>query len=279
MYTLEIRYSTHPDHAKTFTTEDIRKHYLIEELFVPGEIKLVYSMEERAITGGITPIEESISLKGNDQMKAEYFLERREVGIFNVGGTGSITVDGETYAMENKDCLYIGLGKQELLFSSESAARPAKFYLYSAPAHKEYPTQHVAFKDIEGDRLGALETANDRVIRRMIHKEGIQSCQVVMGMTQLSTGSVWNSMPTHTHDRRSEVYLYIDLDENARMFHMMGEPTQTRHIVMKNEEAVISPPWSIHCGSATSNYTFIWAMAGDNKTYNDMDQVAMDQLR
>jgi 4-deoxy-L-threo-5-hexosulose-uronate ketol-isomerase len=279
MYTLEIRYSTHPDHAKTFTTEDIRKHYLIEELFVPGEIKLVYSMEERAITGGITPIEESISLKGNDQMKAEYFLERREVGIFNVGGTGSITVDGETYAMENKDCLYIGLGKQELLFSSESAACPAKFYLYSAPAHKEYPTQHVAFKDIEGDRLGALETANDRVIRRMIHKEGIQSCQVVMGMTQLSTGSVWNSMPTHTHDRRSEVYLYIDLDENARMFHMMGEPTQTRRIVMKNEEAVISPPWSIHCGSATSNYTFIWAMAGDNKTYNDMDQVTMEELR
>lgn len=279
MHTLEIRYSTHPDHAKTFTTEDIRKHYLIEELFVPGETKLVYSMEERAVIGGITPIEESISLKGNDQMKAEYFLERREVGIFNVGGTGSITVDGETYAMENKDCLYIGLGKRELLFSSESQASPAKFYLYSAPAHKEYPTQHVAFKDIEGDRLGALETANDRVIRRMIHKEGIQSCQVVMGMTQLSTGSVWNSMPTHTHDRRSEVYLYIDLDENARMFHMMGEPTQTRHIVMKNEEAVISPPWSIHCGAATSNYTFIWAMAGDNKTYNDMDQVTMDELR
>jgi 4-deoxy-L-threo-5-hexosulose-uronate ketol-isomerase len=279
MYTLDIRYSTHPDHAKTFTTEDIRKHYLIEELFVPGETKLVYTMEERAIVGGITPIEEGISLKGNDQMKAEYFLERREVGIFNVGGAGSITVDGETYTMENKDCLYIGLGKRELLFSSESAASPAKFYLYSAPAHKEYPTQHVAFKDIEGDRLGALETANDRVIRRMIHKEGIQSCQVVMGMTQLSTGSVWNSMPTHTHDRRSEVYLYIDLDENARMFHMMGEPTQTRHIVMKNEEAVISPPWSIHCGAATSNYTFIWAMAGDNKTYNDMDQVTMDELR
>ncbi|MFB3163915.1 5-dehydro-4-deoxy-D-glucuronate isomerase [Neobacillus sp. 179-J 1A1 HS] len=276
---MDIRYSTHPDHAKTFTTEDIRKHYLIEELFVPGETKLVYTMEERAIVGGITPIEESISLKGNDQMKAEYFLERREVGIFNVGGAGSITVDGETYAMENKDCLYIGLGRRELLFSSEFAASPAKFYLYSAPAHKEYPTQHVAFKDIEGDRLGALETANDRVIRRMIHKEGIQSCQVVMGMTQLSTGSVWNSMPTHTHDRRSEVYLYIDLDENARMFHMMGEPTQTRHIVMKNEEAVISPPWSIHCGAATSNYTFIWAMAGDNKTYNDMDQVTMDELR
>ena len=276
---VETRYSTHPDHAKTFTTEELRKHYLIEELFVPGEIKLVYTMEDRAIVGGITPMEETISLKGYDQIKADYFLERREVGIFNVGGSGKITVDGVTYEMDNKDCLYVGLGKKELLFTSESTVSPAKFYLFSAPAHKEYPVQHVAFKDIEGDRLGSLESANDRVIRRMIHNEGIQSCQVVMGLTQLNTGSVWNSMPTHTHDRRMEVYLYIDLDENARMFHMMGEPTETRHLVMKNEQAVISPPWSIHCGSATSNYTFIWAMAGENKTYNDMDQVTMDQLR
>lgn len=276
---MEIRYSTHPDHAKTFTTEELRKHYLVEELFVPNEIKLTYSMEDRTIIGGITPTQEVISLKGYDEIKADYFLERREVGIFNVGGKGIITVDGEQYDMENKDCLYIGLGKKELLFSSESAENPAKYYLYSAPAHKEYPTQHVAFKDIEGDRLGSLENANDRVIRRMIHLEGIQSCQVVMGMTQLNTGSVWNSMPTHTHNRRSEVYLYIDLDENARMFHFMGEPTETRHLVMKNEQAVISPPWSIHCGSATSNYTFIWAMAGENKTYTDMDAAPMDVLR
>lgn len=276
---MEIRYSTHPEHAKTFTTDEMRKHYLIAELFVPGEIKLVYSMDDRTIIGGITPISEMISLEGYDQIKAAYFLERREVGIFNVGGAGKVTVDGEIYELENKDCLYVGLGKKELLFSSEATENPAKYYLFSAPAHKEYPTQKVAFKDIEGDRLGSLENANDRVIRRMIHNEGIQSCQVVMGMTQLNTGSVWNSMPTHTHDRRMEVYLYIDLDENARMFHMMGEPTETRHIVMKNEQAVISPPWSIHCGTATSNYTFIWAMAGENKTYNDMDQVAMDQLR
>ncbi len=276
---MEIRYSTHPDHAKMFTTEELRKHYLVEELFVPGEIKLTCTMEERAIIGGITPVSEAISLKGYDEIKSTYFLERREVGIFNVGGTGTITVDGEQYVMENKDCLYIGLGKQELLFASESVENPAKYYLYSAPAHKEYPTQHVAFKDIEGERLGTVENANDRVIRRMIHLEGIQSCQVVMGLTQLNAGSVWNSMPTHTHNRRSEVYLYIDLDENARMFHLMGEPTETRHLVMKNEQAVISPPWSIHCGSATSNYTFIWAMAGENKTYNDMDAVTMDQLR
>ncbi|TWD97548.1 4-deoxy-L-threo-5-hexulose uronate isomerase [Neobacillus bataviensis] len=276
---METRYSTHPDQIKTFTTEDIRKHYLIEELFVPGEIKLVYTMEDRAIVGGITPIGEAISLKGYDEIKADYFLERREVGIFNVGGSGTIIVDGEPFAMENKDCLYVGLGKKELLFRSESSESPAKYYLFSAPAHKEYPTQHVAFKDIEGERLGSLESANDRVIRRMIHNEGIQSCQVVMGMTQLNTGSVWNSMPTHTHSRRTEVYLYIDLDEKARMFHMMGDPAETRHIVMGNEQAVISPPWSIHCGSATSNYTFIWAMAGENKTYNDMDAVTMDQIR
>ncbi|WP_148630662.1 5-dehydro-4-deoxy-D-glucuronate isomerase [Bacillus sp. E214] len=276
---MEIRYSTHPDQAKTFTTEDIRKHYLIEELFVPGEIKLVNTMEDRAIVGGITPLNDSISLEGYDEIKADYFLERREVGIFNVGGSGKITVDGEVYEMANKDCLYVGLGKRELIFTSNQSDQPAKYYLFSAPAHKEYPTQHVAFNDIEGDRLGSVENANDRVIRRMIHNEGIQSCQVVMGMTQLNTGSVWNSMPTHTHNRRMEVYLYIDLDENARMFHLMGEPTETRHIVMKNEQAVISPPWSIHCGSATSNYTFIWAMAGENKTYNDMDAVSIDELR
>lgn len=276
---MEIRYSTHPDQAKTFTTEEIRRHYLIEQLFVPGEIKLVYSMEDRIIIGGITPVNKKLALEGYDEIKADYFLERREIGIFNVGEAGCVTVDGEQVEMENKDCLYVGLGKRELLFSSRSAQAPAKFYLFSAPAHKAYPMQKVSFKEVEGQRLGSPEQANDRVIRRMIHQDGIQSCQIVMGITQLNRGSVWNSMPTHTHSRRTEVYLYIDLDENARMFHLMGEPTETRHIVMKNEQAVISPPWSIHCGSATSNYTFIWGMAGENKTYDDMDQVRMDQLR
>jgi 4-deoxy-L-threo-5-hexosulose-uronate ketol-isomerase len=276
---MEIRYSTHPEHAKTFTTEQIREHYLIEALFEAGEIKLVYSMEDRAIVGGISPLEDGIALKGYDEIKADYFLERREVGIFNVGGYGKIKVDGETYEMKTKDCLYVGMGKKELLFESNSAANPAKFYLFSAPAHKEYPTQQVAFNDIEGDRMGSNVNANDRVIKRMIHEEGIQSCQIAMGMTKLHTGSVWNSMPTHTHNRRMEVYLYFDLDEQDRMFHMMGEPDQTRHIVMKNEQAVISPPWSIHCGAATGSYTFIWAMAGENKTYRDMDAVSMNELR
>ncbi|UAL52226.1 5-dehydro-4-deoxy-D-glucuronate isomerase [Bacillus sp. CMF21] len=276
---MEIRYSTHPEHAKTFTTEQIREHYLIEALFEAGEIKLVYSMEDRAIVGGISPLEDVIALKGYDEIKADYFLERREVGIFNVGGSGKIKVDGDTYEMKTKDCLYVGMGKKELLFESDSAANPAKFYLFSAPAHKEYPTQQVAFNDIEGDRMGSNVNANDRVIKRMIHEEGIQSCQIAMGMTKLHAGSVWNSMPTHTHNRRMEVYLYFDLDEQDRMFHMMGEPDQTRHIVMKNEEAVISPPWSIHCGVATGSYTFIWAMAGENKTYRDMDAVSMNELR
>ncbi|WHZ57760.1 5-dehydro-4-deoxy-D-glucuronate isomerase [Metabacillus hrfriensis] len=276
---MEIRYSTHPEHAKTFTTEQIREHYLIEALFEAGEIKLVYSMEDRAIVGGISPLEDVIALKGYDEIKADYFLERREVGIFNVGGSGKIKVDGDTYEMKTKDCLYVGMGKKELLFESDSAANPAKFYLFSAPAHKEYPTQQVAFNNIEGDRMGSNVNANDRVIKRMIHEEGIQSCQIAMGMTKLHAGSVWNSMPTHTHNRRMEVYLYFDLDEQDRMFHMMGEPDQTRHIVMKNEEAVISPPWSIHCGVATGSYTFIWAMAGENKTYRDMDAVSMNELR
>ncbi|MFY0761277.1 5-dehydro-4-deoxy-D-glucuronate isomerase [Metabacillus dongyingensis] len=276
---MEIRYSTHPEHAKTFTTEQIREHYLIESLFEAGEIKLVYSMEDRAIVGGISPLEDVIALKGYDEIKADYFLERREAGIFNVGGSGKIKVDGEIYEMKTKDCLYVGMGKKELLFESDSAANPAKFYLFSAPAHKEYPTQQVAFNDIEGDRMGSNVNANDRVIKRMIHEEGIQSCQIAMGMTKLHAGSVWNSMPTHTHNRRMEVYLYFDLDEQDRMFHMMGEPDQTRHIVMKNEEAVISPPWSIHCGVATGSYTFIWAMAGENKTYRDMDAVSMNELR
>ncbi|MFD1177652.1 5-dehydro-4-deoxy-D-glucuronate isomerase [Paenibacillus puldeungensis] len=276
---MEIRYSVHPEHAKAMTTEQIRQHFLIQDLFIPGQTKLVYSMEDRVIMGGITPVAEAISLEGNDQIKAEYFLERREVGIFNVGGSGKVSVDGESYAMENKDCLYIGLGKKELLFTSDSPEKPAKFYLFSAAAHQEYPTQHVSFSSITGDRLGSLESSNDRIIRRMIHKDGIQSCQVVMGLTQLNPGSVWNTMPPHTHDRRMEAYLYIDLDENARMFHMMGEPTESRHLVMNNEEAVISPPWSIHCGAATGSYAFIWAMAGENKVYSDMDPVAMDQLK
>ncbi|MBU9711634.1 5-dehydro-4-deoxy-D-glucuronate isomerase [Evansella tamaricis] len=276
---MEKRYSTHPDHVKTFNTEQLRQHFLIEKLFINGETKLVYSMEDRTIVGGVTPTTDAIVLEENDELKADYFLERREVGIINVGNSGKVTVDGQEYKMKKKDCLYVGKGQKNLVFSSDSASEPAKYYLFSAPAHKEYPVQKVSLNDFEGDQLGSPESANERVLTRMIHDNGIQSCQIVMGMTQLKPGSVWNSMPTHTHDRRMEVYLYIDLDENARMFHMMGQPNETRHLVMKNEQAVISPPWSIHCGSATSNYTFVWAMAGENKQFTDMDHVKMEELR
>lgn len=276
---MEKRYATHPDHAKTFDTEELRQHYLIEELFVLGETKLVYSMEDRTVIGGVTPTEKAIPLEADEELKADYFLERRELGIINVGNSGKVVIDGQAYLMDSKDCLYVGKGNKELLFSSDVASEPAKFYLFSAPAHKEYPIQKVSFNSIEGDQLGTNEGANERVLRRMIHDNGIKSCQIVMGMTQLKSGSVWNSMPTHTHDRRMEAYLYIDLDENARMIHLMGQPSNTRHLVMKNEQAVISPPWSIHCGAATSNYTFVWAMAGENKQFTDMDHVQMDKLR
>lgn len=276
---MDKRYSTHPEHAKTFTTEELREHYLIQDLFVADEVRACYSLEDRLITGGILPVNGPVELKGYDEIKADYFLERREIGIFNVGGPGSIRVDGETYPMVLKDCLYVGLGSKELIFESDSASNPAKFYFVSANAHKTYPIQKLAFSEVPADDLGSQETANSRVLRKYIHEDGIQSCQLCMGMTALNAGSVWNSMPTHVHDRRTEVYFYFEMAEQVRMFHMMGEPTQTRHIVMKNEEAVISPPWSIHCGSATGNYTFIWAMAGENYTYKDMDAVAMDELR
>ncbi|WP_214699743.1 MULTISPECIES: 5-dehydro-4-deoxy-D-glucuronate isomerase [unclassified Exiguobacterium] len=276
---METRYSTHPTQATKFSTEELRSNYLVEDLFVLGEIKLVYSMEDRIIVGGITPENEPLFLKGDEHIKATYFLERREVGIFNVGGKGKVTVDDDFYDMENKDCLYVGLGKKKLSFESESSENPAKYYVFSAPAHKEYPVQHVSFSAIEGDRLGSAENANKRVIRRFIHAEGIQSCQIVMGMTQLDAGSVWNSVPTHTHDRRTEVYLYIDLDDNARLFHFMGDPLETRHLIMKNEQAVISPPWSIHCGSATSNYAFVWGMAGDNKDISDAISVDLKEMK
>ncbi|MDP4096224.1 5-dehydro-4-deoxy-D-glucuronate isomerase [Paenibacillus sp. P96] len=276
---MDKRYAIHPEHAKTFTTEQLRGQFLVQDLFVPNEVKLCYTLEDRVVIGGIYPVNEPVELKGYNEIKADYFLQRREIGIFNVGGSGSVRVDGEVYALNPKDCLYVGLGSRELIFESDASEQPAKFYIASAPAHKTYPTQKQEFKTVPAEELGSPETANSRVLRRYIHEDGIQSCQLVMGMTALNAGSVWNSMPTHTHDRRMEVYFYFELDENARMFHMMGEPTETRHIVMKNEEAVISPPWSIHCGAATSNYTFIWAMAGENYTYKDMDAVAMDELR
>ncbi|WP_307471582.1 5-dehydro-4-deoxy-D-glucuronate isomerase [Cytobacillus purgationiresistens] len=276
---MDKRYSVHPTQVKQFDTEELRQNFLLENLFIPDKVSLCYSLDDRIIIGGITPVETEVKLKGSDVIKADYFLERRELGVFNIGGPGKITVDGDEYEMDNRDCLYIGLGSKQISFASNSATEHAKYYLASAPAHRGYPIQHVAFKDVPGDEMGEQEKANKRKIRRMIHQNGIQSCQLCMGMTELESGSVWNSMPPHVHDRRVEVYLYFDLPKDEILFHMMGEPQETRHLIMQNEQAVLSPPWSIHCGAATSSYTFIWAMAGENYTYEDMDKFPIIEMK
>lgn len=277
---MEIRYATNPAATKAFDTEQLRNEYLIEGLFVPGELKLVYSHVDRIITGGVIPTSQAIALEADrKEMGAEFFLARREIGIINVGPRGSVVVDGEEFVMETKDCLYIGLGKREVLFKSEDSANPARFYLNSTPAHKEYPTAKAAISEAEPNHLGSITNSNERTIYKYIHEQGIKSCQLVMGMTLLKPGNMWNTMPCHTHNRRSEVYFYFDMPEDGVVFHLMGEPTETRHVVVRNEQAIISPSWSIHSGVGTSNYTFIWGMAGENQEFADMDAVTMKELR
>jgi 4-deoxy-L-threo-5-hexosulose-uronate ketol-isomerase len=275
---VEVRHNVHPDDAKRYTTEELQEKFLIRNLFKPDEITMVYSHVDRMIAGGICPLRPQ-ALKAESGMGVDYFLERREIGIINVGGTGYIDVDGERYVLDRTDGLYIGKGAKEIVFSSENTNNPAKFYFNSAPAHAVYPTVKIERGSIKGNHLGAITNSNDRTIYKYIHPEGVQSCQLVMGMTALENGNMWNSMPCHTHERRMEVYFYFDLPENDVVFHLMGEPTQTRHIVMRNEEAVISPSWSIHSGVGTHNYTFIWGMAGENQVFDDMDAVAMKSIR
>ncbi|WP_409341054.1 5-dehydro-4-deoxy-D-glucuronate isomerase [Paenibacillus sp. MBLB4367] len=277
---MEIRYATNPAATKAFDTEQLRSEYLIEGLFVPGELKLVYSHVDRIITGGAIPTNGTIALEADrKEMGAEFFLARREIGIINVGPRGSVVVDGEEFIMETKDCLYVGLGKREVLFKSADNANPARFYLNSTPAHKEYPTVKAAISEAEPNHLGSITNSNERTIYKYIHEQGIKSCQLVMGMTLLKPGNMWNTMPCHTHNRRSEVYFYFDMPEDGVVFHLMGEPTETRHVVVRNEQAIISPSWSIHSGVGTSNYTFIWGMAGENQEFADMDAVAMKELK
>ncbi|KPV58759.1 5-keto-4-deoxyuronate isomerase [Paenibacillus sp. A3] len=277
---MEIRYATNPTETKTYDTERLRQEYLIEGLFVPGKLNLVYSHVDRFITGGAVPTTEAILLEADKHdMGADYFLERREIGIINVGAQGVVTVDGTDYVLENKDGLYVGLGNKQVVFKSADAANPARFYLSSTPAHKNYPTQKVAISEAEPQHLGSITNSNERTIYKYIHLNGIQSCQLVMGMTLLKPGNMWNTMPCHTHNRRSEVYFYFDMPEDGVVFHLMGEPTETRHVVVRNEQAIISPSWSIHSGVGTSNYTFIWAMAGENQEFSDMDAVAMKDLK
>jgi 4-deoxy-L-threo-5-hexosulose-uronate ketol-isomerase len=277
---MDVRYSTDPTGFKKLTTDELRKLYLIDSLFVPDTIPMVYSDIDRSITGSAMPVKETLKLlSSKKEMAAEYFAERREIGVINIGGDGMLTVDGKQFPMAHKDALYIGRGAKEILFSSRSKEAPAKFYFVSYPAHKEHPTTHAKFTDAEPARLGSVKDANKRTIYKYIHPNGIKSCQLVMGLTELEEGSVWNTMPAHTHQRRSEVYMYFNLPPTAVVTHLMGEPQETRHLIMRNEQAVLNPSWSIHAGVGTQNYTFIWAMGGENQAFDDMDGVPMGELR
>ncbi len=287
---MELRTAVSPRDVKNYDTDRLREEFLIQGLFPEDQIKLVYSHIDRIITGGVMPVHRTVQLTAGEELRAEYFLERRELGVINIGGKGAVVVDGKTYVVEPRDGMYIGRGKQDISFESLDAEHPAKFYLNSAPAHTSYPTvlikregepdaDTVIVKKENKVELGSLEDANHRTICKYILPGQVQSCQLEMGMTSLEPGSVWNSMPCHTHDRRMEVYLYFDLPKDAFVMHLMGEPTETRHIVMRNEEAVISPSWSIHAGCGTCAYTFIWGMVGENQDFDDMDAVKNEELR
>ncbi|MCH5204185.1 MAG: 5-dehydro-4-deoxy-D-glucuronate isomerase, partial [Oscillospiraceae bacterium] len=268
--TLDIRYGNHPDDSKKYDTEALRKNYLIEKVFVKDEIALTYSHQDRMIAGGAMPVDKELTLGSTKELGTEYFLERREMGMINVGGKGTVVLDGKEYALDYKDGLYIGMGTKEIVFKSDDKNNPAKFYLNSCPAHKTYPTVYIT-KDMAVHRpLGTAENMNKRVVNQYVNPAVCESCQLAMGMTELAVGSSWNTMPSHTHERRMEVYFYFELEGDNVVFHMMGQPQETRHIILHNEQAVISPSWSIHSGTATSNYTFIWGMCGENQTYDDM---------
>ncbi|MCL2611343.1 MAG: 5-dehydro-4-deoxy-D-glucuronate isomerase [Defluviitaleaceae bacterium] len=277
---LERRYASHPLAVKNYNTEELREHFLIQDLFVMNTAKLTYTHEDRLIVGGITTNSEVKLEVSKKDMGADFFFERREGGIINVGkGTGVVSIDGKEYELNCRDGLYIGLGAKEVIFKAKDAANPPKFYLNSSPAHKSYPTTLITLEKANKVHLGDQSTSNKRTINQYIVPGIVESCQLVMGMTILEPNNMWNTMPCHTHDRRMEAYFYFDMEEETRVFHFMGEPTQTRHLVIANEEAIISPSWSIHSGVGTSRYTFIWGMCGENMTFDDMDFVAMKDLR
>ena len=275
---MDIREASHPNEFKAYSTDRIRQEFLIQDMFVPGKIKLTYSLYDRMIAGGICP-DRALALEPHKDLGTGYFLERREMGIINVGAPGTVTADGQEYALNRTDGLYIGKGVKDVVFTNADKSQPAHFYVLSAPAHREYPTARIEIGQTEKVELGVPDEANVRTLHKYIHPDGAHSCQLCMGMTKIAPHSVWNSMPCHTHGRRMEVYFYFDLPENSVMFHLMGQPDETRHIVIRNEEAVISPNWSIHAGAGTSNYTFIWGMIGENQIFSDMDAVDMGELR
>jgi len=280
---MEIRSGANPRDVKLYDTERLRNDFLIQDTFVVDEIKTVYSQIDRIIAGTATPVSKTLLLEAGDELRAKYFLERREMGVINLGGTGTITLDGQAYTLKYRDGIYVGMGTKVISFKSEDGKKPAKFYFNSAPAHMTYPTVFIdPNKDIKPENkleLGTLEDANHRILRKYILPGQVESCQLEMGITTLEPGSVWNTMPCHTHDRRMEVYLYFEVPESALVFHYMGEPSETRHIITRNEEAVISPSWSIHSASATHAYAFVWGMVGENQDFGDMDAVEMKDLK
>ena len=275
----ELRYAAHPADAKSYDTARLRQDFLIPVLFTADEVNMVYSMYDRMIVGGAMPVAEALTLETIDPLKATFFLERRELGIFSVGGAGIVEVDGEQFELGYKEALYIGSGNKEVKFISKDAATPAKFYFNSTPAHKAYATKKITKADAIVMELGSLETANHRIINKMIVNEVVETCQLQMGMTELKTGSIWNTMPAHTHSRRMEAYFYFEVPADHAVCHFMGEPTETRHLWMNGDQAVLSPEWSIHSAAATYNYTFIWGMGGENLDYSDQDFYKHTELR
>ncbi|MDM0483686.1 5-dehydro-4-deoxy-D-glucuronate isomerase [Clostridium perfringens] len=276
---MRTRYANNPRDSKRYDTEELRENYLVEDIFKDDQIELVYSHVDRIIFGGIKPVYKELKLEAGKEMGVDYFLERRELGIINIGGKAIVTIDGTEYELKEKDGLYVGKGNKEVSFKSVNPEEPAKLYVNSVPAHKEYETVKIDIEKANPVRLGDNKTLNKRTIYQYVHPNVCESCQLLMGLTMLEPRNAWNTMPCHTHERRMEVYFYFDMDEDTRVFHLMGEPTETRHLVVKNEECVISPSWSIHSGVGTSNYTFIWGMCGENKTFDDMDNIPMDVLR
>lgn len=276
---MDIRYALHPEHFKTLDTEAIRQHLLIEKLFSGNRIHTCYSHIDRIIIGGACPAGDTLKLEETTGLGVDFFMQRREIGIINVGPPGTVIAAGQEYPLGTRDALYVGMGCRELAFRSDNPDQPAKFYLASTPAHAPCPTVRVTTKEAQKVELGAADTSNQRTIYQLIHPSVLQSCQLVMGFTELAPGSVWNTMPSHTHDRRMEAYFYFGLPEEALVFHLMGQPHETRHIVMRNEQAVLSPSWSIHSGVGTASYSFIWAMAGENQTFTDMDDVPLAQMK